>query len=143
MLLFDICLDLNACTLSYFWKERAYDGLLLQPALLTPDHGCPRLRVTLAAEPLWWNRKLISLDLQCGNQRGRSTLGNCFRSHQALHFQGLFTLKVNPICLHLPPLLSDFHRFPECLLTVFRERAQLVAFHQSWAFGRIERRKVF
>lgn len=24
--------------MSYFWKERAHDGLLSQPALLTPDH---------------------------------------------------------------------------------------------------------
>lgn len=48
LLLFDICLDLKACSLSYFWKERSYDGLLLQPALLTQDHGCSRLRVMLA-----------------------------------------------------------------------------------------------
>lgn len=46
--LVDICLDLNACLLSYFWLERYYDGLLLQPALLTRDHRCPRLRVMLA-----------------------------------------------------------------------------------------------
>lgn len=48
LLLFDICPDLNACALSYFWKERAYDGLLLLLALLTPDHRGTRLRAMSA-----------------------------------------------------------------------------------------------
>ncbi len=60
----------------------------------------------------------------------------------SLHFQGLFTLLVNPICLHLPHLLSDFHCLPECLLTALREWAQLVASHQRWAFGRTEAESV-
>lgn len=59
------------------------------------------------------------------------------------HFQVLFTLWVNPLCLHLPHLVSNFLFLPECLLTAPGERAKLVALHQRWVFGRIKRLKVF
>ena len=108
--------------MSYFGKERAYDGLLLQPALLTLDHR--RLRFRIAnTDVSWFYRK--------------STLGSCFRSRQ-----GSFSL---PVCLHMPHLLSDVHRLPESLLTSLSKKktAQLVASHQRWAFGCTKRLKCF
>lgn len=52
---FDICLDLNACALSYFWKERACDGSRCSlPCWLEIVS-----RKRPAAESPRWNRRLI------------------------------------------------------------------------------------
>lgn len=126
---FDICLDLNACALSYFWKERACDGLSSQPALLTRD------RVTKAAcSGVTEVEQEADFDLQCGNQREKKnppsdTVLDFIRLWFSLHFQVLFT-----------PFMLFVFSVPEYLLTALRKP---VAFHKKWAFVYVKRLKVF
>lgn len=110
LLLFDICLDLIACSLVIFLEWSAFD------ALLTQHHGRSRLRVShVCGQQQSPGDVEQEADFSCG----KSTLGYGLKSHQSVMFPSFPGVTVNPICVDLPHLLSDFHRLLEHQLVAF------------------------
>lgn len=141
----------NGCRLTSAWiwmHARCHAFVkeeLMMSALLTRDHGCPRchvsgLRRSRCGGRGSWLVFIHSVEIK-EKKPPSDTVSDLISLWCSLHFQELFTLPVNPLCLHLPHLLSDFHCLPECLLTTLREWVQTCCFPPKvgvWAYKETE-----